>query len=188
MYQKSKIIKWILSVVLVVSTLFTGCAAKGITGNEWVMMQESSMSDLETFTNSMDDVFSLYFMGAISDEDFVQEVNILKQEYLLLEADYQQLKEENLILPESYSYAAQKGIAGIENAREIIGEILDSAVDEEGNLISPEELSYIYMSYQQELIDSLTDYVTAYQLILQTESDESSKESSEAASETAALS
>lgn len=157
--------------------LFTGCAAQGITGNEWVLMQKDSVSDLETFANSMDDIFSLYFIGAISDEDFAQEINTLKQEYQLMQADYQQKKEENPILPESYSYAAQKGIAGIENVRQLLGEILDNAIDENGNPVAADELSYIYMGYQQELVDYLAEYVTAYQLIQESENTGSSTES-----------
>lgn len=150
---------------LLVCILLTGCSAKGISGDEWLLKQDVYMDDLQAFSDGMDEVYSLYISGSISKEDFITELSVLKEQYAIIQANYEQAKRENPILPENYSYAAQRGVQGVENIRKILGNVLDNSLDENGEPLSPAQMSYMYLACGQELSDSLADYLTAYQII-----------------------
>ena len=113
--------------VIAVAAACFGCAAKGVTGNEWLLMQEERLDELELLADNMDEVFSLYVMGAIGSTDFLTEIELLKQQYAVMNEMYDAEKREYPILPENNSYAAQKGVEGLERVREILGAILNNA-------------------------------------------------------------
>lgn len=155
-----------LFIILVVFVMpLCGCGTNEITGDEWFMKQDEYMVDLQAFTDGMDEVYSLYISGNISAADFKEELQLLKIQYSIIQADYKAAKNNNPILAEEYSYAAQKGIHAAENIRQLISKILNESSDKNGDPLVPEQLSYMYMAYGQELNDYLADYITAYQII-----------------------
>lgn len=153
-----------LTVTVTGLMMFAGCVSRGITGNDWILMQESHLSDLEMFADNMDEVFSLYVMGAIGTTDFLTEIALLREEYLIIDSIYEAEKQEYPILPESNSYAAQKGSESMERVRDILASILNSAIVN-GIPLSPEEAAYMYMAYKEELANNLAIYMTAAQYI-----------------------
>lgn len=152
------------AVVIAVAAACFGCAAKGVTGNEWLLMQEERLDELELLADNMDEVFSLYVMGAIGSTDFLTEIELLKQQYAVMNEMYDAEKREYPILPENNSYAAQKGVEGLERVREILGAILNNAAVD-GVPLPPDEAAYMYMAYKDELADNLAVYITAVQYI-----------------------
>lgn len=159
-----KIISLFIILLIFVLSLCS-CGKNEITGDEWFMKQDEYMVDLQTFTEGMDEVYSLYISGSISAVDFKEELRLLKMQYSIIQADYTEAKNDNPILPEEYSYAAQKGINAAENIRRLILKILNETLGENGEPLAPEQLSYMYMAYGQELNKYLADYITAYQII-----------------------
>ena len=143
----------------------SACTVKGITGDQWFLMQEPYISDLQSFAKGMDEVYSLYINGSIPNEDFINEVALLKDQYCVLEANYEFAKENIHILPESYSYAAQRGVNSIENIYRIFGEVLNSSVDEYNTPLSQSEIAYLYLLKGQEIDSYLAEYIAAYQII-----------------------
>lgn len=159
-----KIKSQVLCSVLAILFLFCGCSAKGISGDDWILMQHDTISELQTFSEEMDDVYTLYIIGSISSDDFLTELDVLQQEYQIMKAAYDQDKENNPILPEDCSYAAQKGMDALDSIWETLWDALNCAVQDD-TLLSVEEISYSYMAYQQELYETTLDYLTSYLII-----------------------
>lgn len=169
-YKVQKIFIFLLIAIIAFLLFCVGCTAKGISGNEWVLMQMSYLDELELFAENMDEVFSLYVIGAIGATDFLTEIDLLKEEYSIMDSVYKAEKQSHPILPESNSYAAQKGSEGFERVREILLLILNDAVVD-GSPLSPEEAAYMYMAHKEELTDNLAVYLTAVQYITAAETE-----------------
>ena len=138
--------------VCLLCTLLVGCSEEEnyITGNEWLLVQKQSLTDLEAYMSGVDEVFSLYIVGGITDDDFIEELSLLKQQYEILKKFRSELKAENPVKEGSHSYVSKRG-----------SELLEYAVNEEGKPLPPDELSYGYLAYQQTLSTYLSEYVTS---------------------------
>ncbi len=176
-----KIIKlFFLILCMSIFPILSSCGVQGITGDEWVIMQMDYMDDIDAFTKGMDEVYTLYVLGGITSDDFLTEIRVLKQQNLILQKVYEAEKENNPILPDSYSSIAQKGIQSIEDMRNIFTNILNESTDENGNVLSQEEIAYLYLSYNDELKTDLASYLVAYEYITgqyDTEAKQNSNES-----------
>lgn len=141
----------------------SGCSKeeRGITGNEWLVKQKVLLDDLSAFTEGMDEVYSLYLVGGISATDFLTELRLLKQQYVILNQFYIQLKNDNPVKEGSHSYVSKRGSDGIATYYSLLGEVIDNSVDAKGSPLKAEELAYVYMAYQQQLISALAEYTTA---------------------------
>ena len=162
--MQRKIVFAIVCLLCILSVL-SGCTTKGVTGDQWLMMQEPYINDLQSFSEGMDEVYTLYIAGSITKDDFCSELSVLKAQYSILEADYEVFKEDTHILPENFSYAAQRGVNGVENIYRLLGEALDESLDENGAPLPQAEISYLYLLKGQEIHSCLADYITAYQII-----------------------
>lgn len=149
----------ILSIVLILG--ITGCSAKGVEGNEWLLIQKTCLTDLEAFASGMDEVYSLYIIGSMSQSDFQVELNLLKKQYGILNAFYDDLKAQNPVKEGSHSYISKRGTDGLQNCYYVLGEILTHSVDTNGKPLEPKQMSYTYLAYKQQLASSLSEYVTA---------------------------
>lgn len=140
-----------------------GCSKEetGITGNEWLVKQKVLLEDLSAFTEGMDEVYSLYLVGGISESDFLTELRLLKQQYAILNQFYAQLKNENPVKEGTHSYVSKRGSDAIANYYTILGEVIDNSVDEKGSPLKADQLAYVYMAYQQQLTSALAEYTTA---------------------------
>lgn len=138
-----------------------GCSSKTITGNEWLLVQEQCLDDLKAFASGMDDVYTLYLTSAITNEDFLNEVRLLKTQYGTLNQFYEKLKTDNPVKEGSHSYISKRGTEGIEKSYEVLGKILNDTLDEQGRPKSASELSYTYLAYKQELTTALSEFVTS---------------------------
>lgn len=154
-----------LLIVMCCIALFTGslagCSSKTITGNEWLLVQEQCLDDLKAFASGMDDVYTLYLTSAITNEDFLNEVRLLKTQYGTLNQFYEKLKADNPVKEGSHSYISKRGTEGIEKSYEVLGKILNDTLDEQGRPKSASELSYTYLAYKQELTTALSEFVTS---------------------------
>ena len=158
--------KRIIPLCLAAFTFFcvlTGCANEEsyITGNEWLLTQKKCLKDLEAYTAGMDEVFSLYIVGGITDEDFIAEHNLLKQQYEILKKFRAELKADNPVKEGSHSYVSKRGSDALDKYYDTVGELLDYAIKEDGKPRPTKELSYGYLAYQQTLSSCLSEYVTA---------------------------
>ena len=143
---------------------FTACKnsePEYITGNEWLVKQKASLTDLDAYTSNMDEVISLYAIGSMSETDFSAELDLLKQQYDILVALREKLKQENPIKEGSHSYLSKRGTDALDRYYDTLGEVLNNLTTADGNPLAPEEMTYRYMAYQQTLNTCLAEYTTA---------------------------
>lgn len=169
--------KNIAVVVLVLAFIVVavcGCSSQDnyVTGNEWLLIQKQSLQDLESYTSGMDEVFALYIVGGISDNDFLSEVELLKQQYKILKQFRVELKTAHPVKEGSHSYVSKRGTDALENYYRTIGEILDYAITDDGKPRSADELAYGYLAFQQTLSTSLAEYITAVVWLEEANADE----------------
>lgn len=158
--------KKLLTLMLAISLMFIFPSCRNeetITGNEWLLMQESCFDDLEAFANGMDEVYTLYIIESITATDFLAELKLLNQQYKLLVAYYEELKTNNPIEPESHSFLSKKGTESMENIYSCIGEILNASLDPNGNPLPQNQLAYRYLAFRQTLSEHISGYMTAIQ-------------------------
>lgn len=158
--MKNKVLVIILCIVLII--VFSGCNnVKRITGNEWLIVQESCFDDLESFCAGMDDVYALYISGGITASDFAVEVAILKEQYKMMYSSYEELKKNNPIQPESHSYLSQVGSEAMNNIYLTIEATLNASLDSTGQALSIDNIAYMYLAQRQELTEYISQYTSA---------------------------
>lgn len=152
----------IISLVLIIISVFSGCNNDNkIDGNTWLEVQEMCLEDLESFCEGMDEVYTLYIIGSISQEDFANEISLLKTQYLYLIGSYDQLKTDNPLKPESHSYLSKQGTEAMENIYLTIEQTLNYSLNGDGTAKSVDEIAYLYLAQRQELINYLSEYSTS---------------------------
>jgi len=162
--MKRKLLCFALLLLIVVNSF--GCGnEKTITGNEWLIIQEQCLEDLKSYADGMDEVYTLYFIEAISKEDFANELVLLNQQYKILKAFYEKLKTENPLEPGSHSFVSKKGTEAIENLYTCFGEILKNSVDENGQPLPQSRLAYRYLAYRQNIIGYISEFTMAITII-----------------------
>ena len=77
----------ILIPALLLCLLLTGCSAKGLSGRDWINKQYSDLMALKEYCKGMDDVVSLYVADAITSETYVEELALLKAQFIILQDD-----------------------------------------------------------------------------------------------------
>ena len=125
MMNKRKIITIIsIAVVIVLTGTITFNVIKAkrqeekkLTANEWFLDQTDYLNNILNFLDSMDTVYSLYLSGSMSKTDFVNYNTLLKQQYAIMDNEYEQYKRDNPIKMGTQSYISQSGIEAINNIR-----------------------------------------------------------------------
>ena len=80
--------KKILIIVFILLCALTGISvghyfwkeSKKMTGVEWFAEQESYVKQMETYTDSMDDIMTLYLNGTITKDDFLNHLSVKQDE------------------------------------------------------------------------------------------------------------
>lgn len=153
-----------LCISLFFAFFVSGCKTEEdeyITGNEWLVIQKTCLTDLEAYMTGVDEVFSLYLVGGMTESDFLVELRLLEQQYNALVQFRDELKAENPVKEGSHSYASKRGTDALDAYYDTIGDLLENVVDEEGKPYPADQLSYIYIAYEQTLSDYLATFVTA---------------------------
>ena len=128
------------------------------TAQEWLDKQSEYVNNLTVYTDQMDDVFTLYFTGAISAEDFYVHLQTLYAEVDIMETDYQTYKESHPIVIGSQTYKTKLGTEAIGKCYGLLKEMLDKcAIDYD----APDLVLYEYLNYHQLIIEQLADYIVS---------------------------
>lgn len=165
--SKSICLKRIGGLMLAMVMLLSLCACQKqddtrITGGKWLFVQEEQcLPDLQAYSEGMDEVVTLYIMGAITEEDFGVELMILDNQYDLLMQRFQQIKRDNPVKEGGHTYISRRGTEGMEKCYEVFGNILVALRDENGRPLSRDEVAYIYLSFRQDLSDAMATFFTA---------------------------
>lgn len=133
----------------------------GVTGNEWFLSQGERMEDVSAFCDEMDDVFTLYIGGYISEEDFRNEEILLRKEFAILKAKHKTKDEETNIITGSHSWASKKGEECLNN----IFLHLEKFISVEYADMDKDSILANYLVLNETLEDDILTYTILYQWI-----------------------
>lgn len=179
------------SVFLIFSIIFTlvscSCVSE-ISGKEWLERQHYFFDDLEAFGKEMDTVYTLYFTGKISDDDFISEVKTLKNLYSILEMKREKEKEEYPVAPESHTFLSKECTKSLDGILKTYNKILNSTFNQDGSLVDTKNIAYNYMKYRKEIIDYVSGYEAAVYINREENKTKSKSKSSKSKSSSSAKS
>ena len=155
----------ILAAVMTGALVLTGCRAKGVDGEEWILSQGKTLNTLELYMKNLDDTDTLYTAGGLTDNNFKAEMEIRQQEYDIVYKEFQQELEENPIKVGSHTYESKRGYDGLLKLWEDVGKITGLLESMAENGTTPDAVSYQYIAYQPTLSKDLAEYSAAFSLI-----------------------
>ena len=108
---------------IVIILILAGCAGAGIrsyylykqqyTGKEWLSHQKSYFKQLETFSDTVDTVISLYLNNNISEKDLQNHIGDLQEELLLMHTAYKEEKEKHPVRLGTDTYETKSGTEAV---------------------------------------------------------------------------
>ena len=149
-------------VLSVVMAGVSGCAKKGVTADEKIILEADNMKTLSEFYSNLKDTVVLYASGATSPEDFCIELEVLKEQYDVIRYIYDRDLEDNPIRTGTYDYTSKSGMEGLEEMWDKISDCLNSVYDIAVQGASADAVSYQYMAHQDGIIDAFQKYLEAY--------------------------
>lgn len=155
----------ILAAVMAGTLTLSGCRAKGIDGEKWILSQGENLNTLELYMKNLDDTTTLYTAGGLTDNSFKAEMEIRQQEYDIIYKKFQQELEENPIKVGSHTYESKRGYDGLIKLWEDVGKITGLLEGMAENGTTPDAVSYQYIAYQPTLSKDLAEYSAAFSLI-----------------------
>lgn len=176
MMNKRKIITIIsIAVVIVLTGTITFNVIKAkrqeekkLTANEWFLEQTDYLNNILNFLDSMDTVYSLYLSGSMSKTDFVNYNTLLKQQYAIMNNEYEQYKRKNPIKMGTQSYISQSGIEAINNIRGEINKCIDDCVVN-GEPLDYYNMIYTYMAHNENLDSYFCEFTVCFRWLLETD-------------------
>lgn len=145
---------------------------KGVTENEWLIHRKEDISNLEVLAENVEDVYTLYISGGMSAEQFVNERLLLVAQFNVCNKLYEDAKKDDKVIPGSASWISGEGVKSLENTFQYFGDLLNESVDGTGSPLSPEEMSYLYLSCKEKLTDSISAFTVACSWIEEAKAEE----------------
>ena len=162
--------KKILIIVFILLCALTGISvghyfwkeSKKMTGVEWFAEQESYVKQMETYTDSMDDIMTLYLNGTITKDDFLNHLSVKQDELTIMKGMYQKEKKAHPVRTGTHNYATKKGCESVEKCYQAFDDLISMA---EKNADDKKALAYKYFASHDTLIDHLSDYIASYETV-----------------------
>ncbi len=125
-----------------------------LTAKEWFYFEVVYLDDMKNLTEQLDVTVSMYLNGNIDEEAYIEQMDMIKSEYVLFIATRDKDKETYHIKPETYDYANKAGPEAAERSYEIVGNLMDDCVNP-SIYKDKDKLTYVYLAYTDSLINEL---------------------------------
>ena len=165
--MRKKVVLIILFIAILISLFFVWRKIKAynnqVIGNDILAMQDTYIENMQTYATSMDDIVTLYVSGSMSQEDFLDNVDVLEAELTILYKEYtddMQKANEKMKIGSS-TYESQRGCEAVDTCFHTFQDVIDMLYDSYGD---PVALSYKYIAYQQTFIEHMAEYSAAVQM------------------------
>ncbi len=127
--------KKILIIVFILLCALTGISvghyfwkeSKKMTGVEWFAEQESYVKQMETYTDSMDDIMTLYLNGTITKHDFQTHLSAKQNELTIMKGMYQKKKKHIRLEPVHIIMLQKKGCESVEKCYQAFDDLISMA-------------------------------------------------------------
>ena len=134
---------------------------KLLTANERMMQEADYIETLQEFVSSVDTITVGYISGEYDREAYMARLNILKEEFAIIEGTFNQWLKDNPIDMNSQSFISNEGESSVTNANKHTKELLECTIKEDGTPYDIKELAYRYLQAKQVLQDDLISYIAA---------------------------
>ena len=159
--------------VLIIFFFITGAltfyfvSEKGISGNEWFLMQDETISDVSSYCDEMDEIITLYVGGYMSNDDFKNEETMLQYEFTILKAKYEKLNKDNPVKTGAHSWASKRGATVIQD---ILNHI-EAFISVDYSTMDSETVLANYLVLHETIEDDMAGYYTIRNWIVESETE-----------------
>ena len=153
---------------LIVILLLLCCAGVGLrsyylyrqqyTGKEWLSNQKKYFDQLETFSDTVDTVISLYLNNNISEEDLRNHIGDLQEELILLRTAYEEEMRKHPVRLGTDTYETKAGTEAVNGLYEVYEKMLDDLSALSGD---KDKFTYTKLIYNDEIADKIAAYKAA---------------------------
>lgn len=154
--------KFTIVLCIVVVILLIVCISKlldkQITGEEWFYQQEEYIDAMGTVAASLDNIVSLYINGNISETDYTNHVLIIQEEMTIISMTYNQHEKEYPVKVGTHSYDTKAGCEATKDCIKNMSSLIENCLNPE-IYQDKDRLSYVYLAYNQPILDFLSIYV-----------------------------
>ena len=148
-----------LIVVIGIIAFFCFSGSDGVlTGKQYLKAQEKYMAEFEAYADDMDNIVTLYLNGDIGEEDFLNHLKILQEELTIMNEAHDKEAEKYSVITGTHTYQTKRGCEAVDECYDIFQNILSMM---QNNYQDKNALSYKYIAYHQDIINSVSDYMTA---------------------------
>lgn len=164
MSKSSKIIA-VLSVFFLIFSIILSISIykkKEISGRMWFDCQQEYIGNIQETAKQLDTITSLYLNGNINSEDYYNHLCIIKTEYNILHASYEENSIKYPVKVGSYDFYTKSGCESVAASMNIMSNLIDSCINSRED---KDKLIYTYLAYSQELSKEFAGYTTAYAVI-----------------------
>ena len=155
-----KIIFWIIALILLFLLVFFVVIPvirynkNSVTGNEYVNKQRNYLKDLEGVTDTLDDITSLYLSGNIDYEEYQDDLDMVKAEFIIINQKYEQ-ENENLSI-KNYSDKQKKAVKAVQESYKLLETLLVCCQNDSAD---KDVLAYKYLTAQQAIQEQMLIFV-----------------------------
>ncbi len=132
-----------------------------ITGEEWFDMQSAFMEDISEIADHMDTTVTLYYNGNLSEEAYLEQMKMVKQEMVLFIASYEKTKDSVEVKLGTHKLGSKIGCDSAEKSYYFLKDMIDYCMMQEYSS-DKEKLIYMYLAKNNELRNILYNYSAAY--------------------------
>lgn len=147
----------VLAAVLAGCLPLAGCSSKGTDAEDWILSRYETMGIIEMYCGELDDVVGLYVAGGMTEEEYLQEVSTLNEEFSMME----EARDDGEIKVGSHTEETKRGQEGYEAIWTHLG-TLTRSLGSDPSLLDANALAYFYMAYRDALAQDFEDYYGAY--------------------------
>ena len=125
-----------------------------ISGDDYVNKQRTYLNELESVTNTLDDITSLYLSGNIDYEEYQDDLDMVKAEYIIINQKYNQENQDLSI--KDYSDKQKKAVNAVKESYQLLETLLICCQNDSAD---KDVLAYEYLTAQQAIQKQMLIFV-----------------------------
>ena len=135
-----------------------------IDGEQWFDRQKEYIETMETLTTSLDNVVSLYINGNIGVEDFINHMQVLRQELDIVIVSYENEEKEHPVKVGTHTYESKSGCEAVKSSITEVSSLINNCL-EESVFSDKDKLSYTYIAYKMSIAEFISIYTESLNAI-----------------------
>lgn len=139
-------------------SLLTGCVEGGMPADEWIIEQYSTISDIRSYCEELDDAVALYLSSGTTQEVYLADIKKLDSELSEMEKN----KTDVTIKPGTFTETTMSAKEGYDDIWNSLRTLINAMESDTTVLEDKDALSYLYLAYQEQLQIDFEKYIGGY--------------------------